>query len=277
MGHFPRHGNPGNLMRADTTSESGRIPRHPDTARRRRIGLAGTALLCVLLFVAPAFSLDIPPYDGPVNDPAGALDRRAVQELSSSILQYREASGIEIGVLILESLEEAPLEDYARDVFQAWGIGQKDRDNGALFLAAVNDRKARIEVGYGLESALTDLECGRIVARQSPMADAFRGGDYAGGIAAVIDGIKAGIAGDYEPPASTASGAGVPGPLLVFVIVMIVIVMFRLRDRAQFGAPGSFRHGSFGGFAGGSSGRGSGGGFSFGGGSSGGGGASGGW
>jgi len=195
--------------------------------------------------------------------------------LSDKILQYRKQSGIEIGVLIVESLKGAPLEDYAHDVFAKWGIGQKARNNGALLLIATGDRKARIEVGYGLEGALTDLECGRIVSRNAPMADAFRGGDYAGGIGAAVDGMIAGIAGDYEAPPVTSSGDAPPATL-IFIMLMLFVLFARFRRRARIGGPGGWSRGPFGGF-GGLGGGSSSGGFSFGGGSSGGGGASGGW
>jgi uncharacterized protein len=248
--------------------------RMTDRALRRVAVLA----LFVLALLEPAFALDIPKYDGPVNDIAGVLDRRDIQTLSKKIVAYRDKSQIEIGVLIIPSLEGASLEDYAHDVFKAWGIGRAEKDNGALFLVATTDRKARIEVGYGLEGALTDLECGRIVSRNSPMANAFRGGDYAGGVAAVIDGIEAGIAGDYEPPEKTDSGMAPPF-MLLFISVMFMLALIRVRRRARFGAPGGWTHGPFGGMGlgGGFKSGGSGGGFSFGGGSSGGGGASGGW
>ena len=266
-------------MRIIPRGEPNRPVRRSDASRLRLARLVGASIIALLIFAGPAFPLDIPPYDGPVTAKAGTLDRRAVQELSDKILQYRQKSGIEIGVLIIESLEGAALEDYAHDVLVKWGIGRKDKDNGALLLVAIQDRKARIEVGYGLEGALTDLECGRIVSRNSPMADAFRAGDYARGMSAAIDGMIAGIAGDYEAPARDASGSVPLGALVFFMFFMAAIALSHIRRRARFGGPGGWSHGPFGGMGlgGGSSSGGSGGGFSFGGGSSGGGGASGGW
>lgn len=273
------HGNLADLICSDPDGFRERSGRRTGPLKLRPFRFVGLAVFCLLAFAGSAFPLDIPPYAGPVTDKAGVLNRRSAQELNEKILEYRRQSGIEIGVLIIESLDGAPLEDYAHDVFARWGIGAKDRDNGALLLVAIQDRKARIEVGYGLEAALTDLECGRIVSRNSPMADAFRAGDYAGGVSAAIDGMIAGIAGDYEAPSPEGSG-GVPfGMMIFFMFIMISIVMSRIRKRARVGGPGGWSHGPFGGvgLGSGSSRGGSGGGFSFGGGSSGGGGASGGW
>ena len=87
-------------------------------------------------------------YSGPVNDLAGVLDRDEARELEAKILRYRDSTRNEIGVLIISSLEDRPLEDFAHDVFKQWGIGEKEKDNGVLFLVAIDDKKARIEVGY---------------------------------------------------------------------------------------------------------------------------------
>jgi uncharacterized protein len=238
----------------------------------------------------PALALTIPPYQGPITDLAGVLDRQDTERLAERIVDFRRQSGIEFGILIIPTLDGAALEDYAHDVYNRWGIGTKESDKGALFLVALNDRKARIEVGYGLEGALTDLECGRIVGRDSPMAQAFRQGDFAAGVGAVLDGMIAGIDGDYEPPATDdRTGSKMMGMQAVFFLILLAIIISRIRSRHRLNRYGSFRRGSFGdfgpfggfggmgGFGGRSSGHSSGGGFSFGGGSSGGGGASGGW
>ncbi|HOD65675.1 MAG TPA: TPM domain-containing protein [candidate division Zixibacteria bacterium] len=225
---------------------------------------------------ALAAAATLPSYTGPINDQAGILDNRAVEQLEAKVLAYRDASGHEIGVLIVPSLEGRGIEDYAHDVFRAWGIGKKGQDNGVLFLAAIEDKRARVEVGYGLEEALTDLEAGRLVSRNSPMAQQFRQGDYAGGVAAVVDGIIEAIGGEYAPPESDESPAAAIFPLLVMGLILIVALANAASRRGisgrRFGGP--FLGGFGGGFGGGGGG---GGGFSFGGGSSGGGGASGGW
>lgn len=218
----------------------------------------------------------LPDYRGPINDLAGILSQQEEQQLEAKLLACRERSGAEIGVLIIPTLGDYSLEDYAHDVFKKWGIGQKSKDNGVLFLVAIQEHKARVEVGYGLEGQLTDLEAGRLVNRTSPMADEFRDGNYAAGIGAVLDGIVQAVGGDYNPPTSKKKGSkGLP-PFLPLGVAVFFILLSSIRRRGitgrRFGGPFI---GGFGGFGGGSSGGG--GGFSFGGGSSGGGGASGGW
>ena len=238
------------------------------------------ALLSLLLLVAVAAALQIPPYSSPVTDLGGVLDAQQKQQLEEKIINYRAASTNEIGVLIVRDLEGAGIEDYARDVYAKWGIGKKGKDNGVLFVMSVDDRKARLEVGYGLEGDLTDLESGRIVSRQSPMANAFRSNDYAGGVGAVVDGIIQAIGGEYAPPQSRSDKAGKPVAFAGVIILAALVMLLRIIGRGirgGIGGPfgGGWSSGGF--FSGGSSGGGGGGGFSFGGGSSGGGGASGGW
>ena len=222
-------------------------------------------------------AVQLPDYKGPINDRAGVLNQSDIQQLESKALACRDQTGSEIGVLIVPTIGDQSIEDYAHDIFKAWGIGRKDKDNGVLFLVAIQERLARIEVGYGLEGALTDLESGRLVNGNSPMAQHFREGDYAAGVNAVLDGIVQAIGGDYDPPPPENGGNNGILALMPLGLILLFLLLLILRRRRfigrRFGGP------FFGGFGGGTLGGGgsSGGGFSFGGGSSGGGGASGGW
>jgi uncharacterized protein len=238
-------------------------------------------LTAILLLAAAGLSAAVkyPGYKGPVNDLAGVLSPDDIQKLDAKIIHYRDSTGNEIGILIVPTLDGQSIEDYAHDVFKEWGIGQKGKDNGVLFLVAIAEKKARIEVGYGLEGQLTDLESGRLVGRNSPMAEHFRAGDYPGGVEAVLNGIIQAIGGDYNPPKrKTGHSVDIPHFLGIGIAIFILLMMIFRRDkitRRRFGGP--FGGGFFGGGFGGGSSSGGGGGFSFGGRSSGGGGASGGW
>jgi uncharacterized protein len=235
------------------------------------------ALISLFLIAAvSAYALDVPPYRSPVTDLGGVLNDQQRQQLEQKILDYRTQSTNEIGVLIVNSLEGDDIENYAHDAYAKWGIGKKGKDNGVLFVMSVADRKARLEVGYGLEGELTDLESGRIVARNSPMASAFRANDYYGGVDAVIDGIIQAIGGEYDPPQSENAGGHNPIPFAVVMIIAAAIFIMRIFGG---GMRGGFRGPFGGGWVGGGlfSGGSGGGGFSFGGGCSGGGGGSGGW
>ncbi len=235
-------------------------------------------LLTILVLLAAAGLLaasPFPEYRGPINDLAGVLGQSDIQKLEAKAIGYRDQTGSEIGVLIVPTLGDRAIEDYAHDVYKAWGIGQKGKDNGVLFLVAIAEKKARVEVGYGLEGQLTDIESGRLVNKSSPMADHFRAGDYAGGVNAVLDGIVQAIGGEYNPPEPKNRDRSAVRPFLPLGVIILLLLMSIFRGRRsvtgrRFGGPfiGGFGGGSFGG---------GGGGFSFGGGSSGGGGASGGW
>jgi uncharacterized protein len=232
-----------------------------------------------LITAVTAHALDVPPYRSPVTDLAGVLNDQQRQQLEQKILDYRAQSTNEIGILIVKSLEGDDIENYAHDVYAKWGIGKKGKDNGVLFVMSVADRKARLEVGYGLEGELTDLESGRIVARNSPMASAFRANDYYGGVNAVVDGIIQAIGGEYNPPQSKGTGGHNPVSFVIVMIIGAIVLLVRIFGGGMTGGfRGPFGGGwASGGFFSGGGGGGGGGGFSFGGGSSGGGGASGGW
>ncbi|MDZ4723150.1 MAG: TPM domain-containing protein [candidate division Zixibacteria bacterium] len=244
--------------------------------------------VCCFAMWKTAAALEVPSYRGPVTDLADILDSQVEEELSALIEQYRSQSSHQLGILTIKSLDNEGLEDFAANVYKKWGIGRGKEDDGVLLLIAVDDHKARLEIGYGLEGELTDLESGRLVGRSSLMAEHFRSGDYPSGILSVIEGVITAIGGEYVIPeeARKKKSRGLSPAILFSLFALFFILRSRMR-RNRLG-PGGRRFGSFGGpfigglgggmlggFGGGS--RGGGGGFSFGGGSSGGGGASGGW
>lgn len=251
-----------------------------------------------------AYALDVPPLEGRVNDRAGLLSPAAEQRLTSRLAAHEQATGAQLAVLTIESLEGAPVEDYSIRVVEAWKLGKKGQDNGVLLLVAKNDRKMRIEVGYGLEGSLPDILAGRIV--RDVISPHFKQGDYEGGILLGVEAIigKTGgeaqaVVGDGRTAAERQKAAketpkGVVGTVqsiffglvkfAFFAVFFLIILIPALISR--FGGHGRGRHrrggGGFyvGGFGGGSGGGGGGGGFdSFGGGGGGfgGGGASGDW
>ncbi len=244
--------------------------------------LPGLTAVLILLFAAALASQELPSYDGPVTDLGSLLSSGEEQRLEQKIIAYRDSTQNELGVLIVKSLEDRSIEDFAYDVYKKWGIGLKGKDNGALLVIALEERRTRIEVGYGLEADLTDIESSRLIRKESPMADFFRAGKFYEGINAGIDGMIQAIGGEYNPPKKKRSGKELPFPvvgLALFMFFFVLPAIMRKKSRSSFWGSG----GPFGGFGGGLGGGrggfggGGGGGFSFGGGSSGGGGASGGW
>lgn len=234
-----------------------------------------------LILAAALAAQELPSYDGPVTDLGDLLSQGEERQLEDKIIAYRDSTGNEIGVLIVPDLSGRPIEDFTYDVYKKWGIGQKDKDNGALLVIALEERRTRIEVGYGLEGDLTDIESSRLIRKESPMSDHFRRGEFSQGINAAVDGMITAIGGEYDPPKRKSNKDGFPFPVIGLAIFMLFFVLPALRRRRSsfWGRGGPFGgFGGMGGFGGGRGfGGGGGGGFGFGGGSSGGGGASGGW
>lgn len=132
------------------------------------------------------FSLEVPALQGPVNDIAGILSAKEKAEIESFLLHNEKISQLQIAVLIITSLKNEVLEDYSIKVAEAWKLGSKEKDSGALLLISINDRKLRIEVGYGLEENLTDAVCARII--RNVISPEFKNGNYRSGI---LQGVKA--------------------------------------------------------------------------------------
>ena len=239
-------------------------------------------VVCPISFFALLFvhgisvlsALDVPPRaDGYVTDRAGLLSPSEKENLETVLRAFEEKTSNQVVVATFPSLEGDSLEDFSLRLAEAWKAGQKRRDNGIIFLIFKNDRKIRIEVGYGLEGVLTDALSGQII--RDVVAPYFRSGDYPGGILAGTDAIMRATQGEYKGVPRKDN----PNPFGRLIALFGVFFLFHLfaqansnriggrRGRGGFFMPmgGGFRSsGGFGGFSGG------GGGF-------GGGGASGGW
>ncbi len=159
-------------------------------------------LLLVSLLAAQATALDIPNLRARVTDLAGLLTTEQISELEAKLKNLEETDSTQIAVLVIPSLEGEVLEDYSERVATAWRLGQKGRDNGALLLLAMKERKIRIEVGYGLEPRLTDALSRRII--QNDLAPRFREHDYYGGIDAAVTAMMQVVRGAYQPTSAPA-------------------------------------------------------------------------
>ncbi|UBH26632.1 TPM domain-containing protein [Aeromonas enteropelogenes] len=237
-------------------------------------------LPCLLLWTtALQAAPDFPPLSGRVVDEASLMSRKQAHQLTQQLAAFEKRSGVQLVVVSIDSLQGETIEEYGYQLGRHWGIGQKGKDNGVLLLIAQDERKVRIEVGYGLEGALPDAIAANII--QTRILPAFKRGDMVAGIMAGSQGIMLALAGDYQPAETQQQDSGKgPGLFILMVIAMIVIHTLRgggsgRRRRSAYLA-GGLGAGSFGGRSGGGF-SGGGGGFSGGGGSFGGGGASGGW
>jgi uncharacterized protein len=161
-------------------------------------------LLGLWLAVAHAAEPQFPALSGRVVDAAGILSPATQARIAQMLALDEQASGRQIVVATIKSLQGITIEDYGVGLGRAWGIGQKERNNGAVLIVAPNERKVRIEVGYGLEERLTDAVSRTIIERD--MLPSFRRGDYESG---VLDGTL-GILQALGSPAVGASSGPTP-------------------------------------------------------------------
>ena len=168
-------------------------------------GLMHALLLVAGAWIAPAPAADVPYLSGRVVDNAEILSAATRDRVTAALKAHEQATGNQIAVLTVPSIGGESIEEYASRVFAAWQLGQKGKDNGVLVVIVPQDRKMRIEVGYGLEGTLTDVASSRIV--RNLMTPQFKTGNYdqgtADGVAAVIAQLegKPGVA-DAAPAAA---------------------------------------------------------------------------
>lgn len=184
---------------------------------------------CVF-FVSSVYALEVPALKGRVNDHAGILSDMAERQLEAALAELEQTDSTQIAVLTIPSLEGDSLEDFSIRVAEAWKIGQKDNDNGAILIVSKQDKKIRIEVGYGLEGKLTDLMSGRII--RNVMVPYFKEGDFDAGIVQGVTAMIGTVKGLYDAESKPRSGAGTrtssPGVFGIFALLFIVNVLGRI-------------------------------------------------
>lgn len=201
----------------------------------------------VLFFLTVSYSafsqLEIPELWGVrVHDEAKVLSTETIAQLESQLKTHEDSTSNQIAILIIPSLQGEAIEDFALRVAEKWKLGQKDKDNGVLLLVAIDDRKMRIEVGYGLEGVLPDAICSQIIRNE--MAPNFRRGDYNAGVTAAINAIVATIAGEYVASESDGGGEGKPmsigDRLFAGLFIFGILGMFTFSGLATQGCAGWF-------------------------------------
>ncbi|MGH9836499.1 MAG: TPM domain-containing protein [Blastocatellia bacterium] len=195
-------------------------------------------LVCASVSTVFAQQQKFPAYTGHVNDFANVIDQQTEQKLETWLTHFENLTGTQIAVGAINSLEGRSIEDYALDLYRAWGIGAKSgehRDKGALLIVSLGDRKTRLEVGYGLEGDLPDGLAGEIIRRMRP---ALQQGQYsqamATGVRTLIDTLaekwNVNIAGIEDRsyayrPSAQAEGSGLGLPVIFIAIILFIIVM----------------------------------------------------
>ncbi len=250
-------------------------------------------LLVCMQFKVFAGDKDFPPRPDPpqlVNDLAHILTADQVTQLEAKLENYANTTSTQVAIVTITDIGDYDIAEYATKLFNKWGIGQKDKKNGVLIIAAINNHKINISTGGGVQGDLTDALCGRIIRNE--MTPPFKQGNYYEGFSRAADAVIAATKGEYKADGKTGK-RDIPLKWVIALIVLIYLVLWFLskiggggggggsymsgRGLGAFGAGWFLGGGGFGGggFGGGGSG---GGGFGgFGGGGSDGGGASGGW
>ncbi|BCA63935.1 methanol dehydrogenase [Sphingomonas sp. HMP9] len=205
-----------------------------------------TLVFAVLLGSSAATAQTFPKFTGFVVDSANVIPPDQEAALTRRLDDLQKATGNQLVVATVPDLEGYPIEDYGNRLLRSWGVGLKDANNGAILLVAPNDRKVRIEVGYGLEPVLTDAFSSVVINQQ--ILPRFKAGDISGGIVAGTNAVADQLAlPDAEARAkvttaaaeydkthrrSTSGGGGVPIGLIFFGIVLAAIVIPMLSRKA---------------------------------------------
>ncbi len=243
--------------------------------------LLAVVFTVLLSTIAVAVALTFPPLTGRVVDQANLIQPATRTAIEQKLADLESKSGIQLVVATVTSLEGQEIEPYANELFRTWKLGEKTKNNGVLLLVAPNERRVRIEVGYGLEGTLTDALSKVVIV--NAITPRFKAGNFSDGIARGVDDIITVLTTDasewQQRPSlrlDTQQTADPANWLLIVVVIIVIILLvvspgFRwlflnIVFNIAFSSGGSGGGGGF-----------SGGGFSGGGGSSGGGGASGSW
>ncbi|MBN2079970.1 MAG: TPM domain-containing protein [Spirochaetes bacterium] len=152
--------------------------------------------LLTCLIALPLQALDVPVLKGRVNDYAGMLSPGTAATLEARLADFERNDSTQIVVLTVPSLQGEVLEEFSMRVAESWKIGQAKQDNGVILLVAKEERRIRIEVGYGLEGSLTDLLAGRII--DGIITPAFKAGDFDRGVTEGVDAIMEAVRGEYR-------------------------------------------------------------------------------
>ncbi|NGP89990.1 TPM domain-containing protein [Fodinibius halophilus] len=245
--------------------------------------------LFLFLLLSPALlsAQDLPSEPtGHVSDFANMIDRSEQQQLETKLRNYRDTTTTVIAIATLQSLNNLSIEETATTLFNTWKMWEGQKDNGVLIVIAREERKMRIEVGYGLEGAITDVMAGRII--RNILTPDFKRGNYYGGLDRATSALIQLASGEYTGQLTEKSSDKNDTISFIIFALFIFFVFYSAgrkgggkgkgKRRRTLGPAGFIFLGGGGGFGGGSSGGGGFGGFSGGGGfGSGGGGASGGW
>ena len=195
--------------------------------------------LLLFLFPVSVFASHVPAPTGHVNDFASVLTTDQKETLETQLKDYEIKTSNEIAVLTVKSLDGQNIDEFGIKAFEEWKIGKKGKDNGVLLTVAINDRKMRIDVGYGLESQLTDSKSGDII--RNVISPEFKKGEYYSGIASGILAIERTIAGISSPVPTSSwlsninkfGSLGVTGLIVVWIFGSLLVYFSSFLARSK--------------------------------------------
>ena len=180
------------------------IDRVCNAGRLGRALLSAGLVACALVWPALGAQVAVPPLTGHVIDQTGTLTAQQMAALEQTLAAFEARKGSQLAVLMVASSAPEEIEPYALRVAEQWKLGRKKIDDGAILVIAKDDRAMRIEVGYGLEGALSDLASKRIISET--ILPRFKGQDFYGGIAAGVEQVIRVVDGEPLPAPSARSG-----------------------------------------------------------------------
>ncbi|MDQ6765058.1 MAG: TPM domain-containing protein, partial [Verrucomicrobiota bacterium] len=210
--------------------------------RGRSVCAVLTALLAWSAVSSFAAEVIPPKPAGYFTDYAGVVSKESALRFNEQLAQFERETSNQLLVVVWPNFpSQSDLADFTQRTFQAWQIGQKGQNNGAVLFVFVKEHKMRIQPGYGLEGALPDLTCRDIIANR--IAPRFKANDYEGGLATGITSITQAIRGEYKGTGKTAlegrsrntSGSSGCGGLFFIFFILLVMMLSRLSRRRGYG------------------------------------------
>jgi uncharacterized protein len=197
-----------------------------------RVARLGAGLLLLLIFALAGAEVAVPPLGARVTDLTGTLSGGAVSRIEAKLADFEKKKGSQLAVLIVPTTQPEDIDQYGIRVAEAWKLGRKGVDDGAILIVAKDDRRVRIEVGYGLEGPLPDAIANRIITEA--VTPHLKLGDYDGGVEAGIDKMISVVNGEPLPqPDNKWERHGSLHTLLPLLLVIVVVAGSVLR--AMFG------------------------------------------
>jgi len=191
-------------------------------------------LILFVVLLASGFTAvaqDFPPKPAAlITDYTNTISPGDQQKLEDKLVAFNDTSSIQIAIVLIKSVGDYDIDQYAAGLGRKWGIGQKGKNNGLLILAAMDQHKVTIQTGYGLEGAVPDVTTHVII--QNDIRPRFKQGDYYGGLDAAIDDIIKYTKGEYKATAKKPqheSNNGNAAGIIIVIIIFILIMIFRNR------------------------------------------------